>query len=185
VLQSFIENYGYFAVFIGCFFEGETVLVLAGFAAHLGYLSLPWVAATAAAAGFCGDEVFFALGRHYGHDLFRRVPSLKRGEMRVQRLVDRYGAYAAFGLRFLVGLRVAGPIMMGAGRMPIWKYSPANALGAATWAVVFSIAGYVFGEAFTNTLRHARRFEEIAFALLAVAGIIVLSLLRRRAKRRP
>jgi hypothetical protein len=43
----------------------------------------------------------------------------------------------------------------------------------------------VFGEAFTNTLRHARRFEEIAFALLAVAGIIVLSLLRRRAKRRP
>ena len=73
MLQAFIENYGYFAVFAGCFFEGETVLVLAGFAAHLGYLSLPWVAATAAAAGFCGDELFFTLGRHYGADLFRRV----------------------------------------------------------------------------------------------------------------
>jgi hypothetical protein len=28
-LQSLIEHYGYFAVFFGCFLEGETVLVLA------------------------------------------------------------------------------------------------------------------------------------------------------------
>ena len=185
MLQAFIENYGYFAVFAGCFFEGETVLVLAGFAAHLGYLSLPWVAATAAAAGFCGDEIFFALGWHYGAELFRRFPLLKRGEVRVQRLVDRFGSYAAFGVRFLVGLRVAGPIVMGAGRMPTWKYSPANALGAITWAIAFSVAGYLFGAAFTNTLRHARHFEEFAFAALAIAGVVVLSHFRRRAKRRP
>ena len=44
-LQSLIEHYGYFAVFLGCFLEGETVLVLAGFAAHMGYLSLPGVIA--------------------------------------------------------------------------------------------------------------------------------------------
>lgn len=185
MLQSFIENYGYFAVFIGCFVEGETMLVLAGFAAHLGYLSLPWVAATAAAAGFCGDELFFALGRHYGHELFVRFPRLRRGEMRVRRLIERFGAYAAFGVRFLVGLRVAGPIVMGASRMPGWKFSPANALGAITWAIVFSVAGYVFGEAFTNTLRHARRFEEIAFATLAVVGVLVLAHFRRRARHHP
>ncbi|MEP7061032.1 MAG: DedA family protein [Betaproteobacteria bacterium] len=185
MLQLVIENYGYFAVFIGCFFEGETVLVLAGFAAHLGYLSLPWVAATAAAAGFCGDEVFFALGRHYGDDLLRRFPLLKRGETRVRSLVTRYGAYAAFGVRFLVGFRIAGPIVMGAGRMSAWKYSPANALGAITWAIAFSVAGYVFGQAFTNMLRHARHFEEIAFLVLAVVGVLVLALLRRRAKRQP
>jgi membrane protein DedA with SNARE-associated domain len=185
MLQLFIENYGYFAVFIGCFFEGETVLVLAGFAAHLGYLSLPWVAVTAAAAGFCGDEVFFALGRHYGDNLLRRFPLLKHGESRVRSLVARYGAYAAFGVRFLVGFRIAGPIVMGAGRMPAWKYSPANALGAITWAIAFSVAGYVFGQAFTNLLQHARHFEEIAFIALAVVGVVVLAALRRRAKRQP
>ena len=43
----------------------------------------------------------------------------------------------------------------------------------------------MFGQAFTNTLRHARHFEEIAFATLAVVGVIALALLRRRAKRRP
>ncbi|MEO8848845.1 MAG: DedA family protein [Casimicrobiaceae bacterium] len=185
MLQLFIENYGYFAVFAGCFFEGETVLVLAGFAAHLGYLSLPLVFATAAAAGFCGDQVFFALGRRYGDDLRRRFPFLMRGELRVRMLVERFGAYAAFGVRFLIGLRIVGPIVMGAGRMSLWKYVPANALGAITWGVVFSTAGYVFGEAFTNTLRHARRFEEIAFVVLAIVGIIALAVLRHRAKRPP
>jgi membrane protein DedA with SNARE-associated domain len=185
MLQAFIENYGYPAVFVGCFFEGETVLVLAGFAAHLGYLSLPWVVGTAAAAGFCGDEVFFALGRRYGDELFQRFPLLRRGELRVRKLVARFGAYAAFGVRFLVGLRVVGPIVMGASRMSAWKYSPANALGAITWAIIFSIAGYVFGEAFTNTLKHARRFEEIAFAVIAVIGILVLARLRQRAKHHP
>jgi membrane protein DedA with SNARE-associated domain len=182
-LQAFIENYGYAAVFIGCFFEGETVLVLAGFAAHMGYLSLPWVATTAAAAGFLGDETFFALGRHYGDEIFRRFPILRPGEHKVRRLVARYGAYAAYGVRFLVGLRVAGPIAMGAARMPPWKFSPANLFGAITWSAIFSVAGYVFGEAFTTMLHRARHYEEIAFAILAVIGVIALSLLRRRAKR--
>ena len=182
-LQSFIEHYGYAAVFIGCFFEGETVLVLAGFAAHMGYMSLPWVASTAAAAGFLGDEFFFNVGRRYGDDVFRRFPILRPGEMRVRRLVARFGAYAAFGVRFLVGLRIAGPIAMGAARMPPWKYSPANLFGAITWSAIFSVAGYVFGEAFTTMLHRARHYEEIAFAILAVIGVIALSLLRRRAKR--
>ncbi len=185
MLQLFIENYGYLAVFVGCFFEGETVLVLAGFAAHLGYLSLPLVVATSAAAGFCGDQTFFALGLRYGASLRQRFPILMRGELRVRMLIDRFGGFAAFGVRFLVGLRIAGPIIMGAGHMPLWKFVPANALGAFTWAVTFSAAGYVFGEAFTNTLHHARRFEEIAFGVLAVAGVVALAVLRHRAKRPP
>ena len=35
-LQSIIENYGYAAILIGTFLEGETILVLAGLAAHQG-----------------------------------------------------------------------------------------------------------------------------------------------------
>ena len=38
MLEHYIETYGYLAVMIGTFLEGETILVLAGFAAHQGYL---------------------------------------------------------------------------------------------------------------------------------------------------
>ena len=42
-LESIVDTYGYLAVLLGTFLEGETILVLGGFAAHRGYLALPWV----------------------------------------------------------------------------------------------------------------------------------------------
>ena len=57
-LQSIIENYGYAAILIGTFLEGETILVLAGLAAHQGYLVLTWVIL----AAFAGISFFFIWG---------------------------------------------------------------------------------------------------------------------------
>jgi membrane protein DedA with SNARE-associated domain len=37
-LEHLISQYGYMALVVGTFFEGETILVAAGFAAHLGDL---------------------------------------------------------------------------------------------------------------------------------------------------
>ena len=58
-LQSIIENYGYAAIFIGTFLEGETILILAGLAAHQGYLVLTWVILAAFLGSLCGDQLFF------------------------------------------------------------------------------------------------------------------------------
>jgi len=183
MIQSFIEQYGYFAVFVGCFLEGETVLVLAGFAAHLAYLTLPAVIATAAFAGFCGDQAFFALGRRYGPRMFTLWPVLAHAEPRINALVARYGAWAAFGVRFLVGMRIAGPVAMGALEMPYARFALPNALGAIVWAIGIGTAGYVFGTAFTQALEHAKRYEALAFAGLAVAGIAIVVALHVRSRR--
>ncbi len=182
-LQAFVEHYGYLAVFVGCYFEGETVLVIAGFAAHLGYFSLPGVIGTAALAGFCGDQTWYAVGRRYGKALTQRYPGLARGATRVQALAGRYGGYAAFGLRFLIGLRIAGPLALGAAHFPRLSFAAANAAGAMVWATLFACAGYLFGQAFTNALHHARRYEAIAFVVLAVVLLLASALIRHRARR--
>ena len=41
------------------FLEGETILVLAGLAAHQGYLVLTWVILAAFLGSLCGDQLFF------------------------------------------------------------------------------------------------------------------------------
>lgn len=51
-ISNLITQYGYGAVAVGCLLEGEMVLLLAGFAAHRGYLSLPMLIGVAAVAGF-------------------------------------------------------------------------------------------------------------------------------------
>jgi membrane protein DedA with SNARE-associated domain len=41
-LEAFIATYGYVAIFILTFFEGESVLIAAGFLAFNGYLTQSW-----------------------------------------------------------------------------------------------------------------------------------------------
>ena len=65
-LAALIQQYGYAAVFVGSVLEGETMLVLAGLAAHRGYLSLQWVMAVAVAGAFLGDLICFLTGRFLG-----------------------------------------------------------------------------------------------------------------------
>jgi len=181
-LQTFIETYGYLAVFVGCFAEGETVLVLAGFAAHLGYLSLPWVMATAAMAGFCGDQVAFFAGRRWGPRLLVWSPRLAAAQPYVAEKLQRHATWMVFVLRFAVGFRIASPIVIGASGLPAWRFTLPNAAGAIVWAILIGGAGYVFGAAFTRSLEHAKRYEVAAFAVLAV---IVIALVWLRAGRAP
>jgi membrane protein DedA with SNARE-associated domain len=169
-LQSFIETYGYAAVFLGCFLEGETVLVLAGFAAHLGYLSLPAVMATAAVAGFVGDQTAFLAGRRFGPRLLAWSPRLAAAQPKILAKLSRHATWVVFMLRFAWGLRIASPIVIGASGLPLIRFAGPNAVGAVVWAILIGGAGYLFGAAFTGLLEHAKRYEAIAFAALAIVA---------------
>jgi membrane protein DedA with SNARE-associated domain len=182
-LQAFIENYGYFAVFAGCLAEGETVLVLAGFAAHLGYLSLPWVMTTAALAGFCGDQLAFFAGRRWGPRILAWSPRLAAAQPIIAEKLATHSTWVVFALRFAVGIRIASPIVIGASGLSLRRFMLPNAAGAIVWAIVIGGAGYLFGAAFTTMLEHAKRYEEIAFAVLAVV-VIALLWMRRILSRR-
>lgn len=183
-LQALIEQYGYVAVFLGCFVEGETVLVIAGFAAHLGYLAFPAVVATAAAAGFLGDQVLYFVGRRYGDAAFVRFPWLARARPHAVSLLERWGGWLAFGIRFMVGMRIAGPVAIGATGFPYRRYLFPNAAGAIVWSTTIATAGYVFGQAFTVFLARARHYELAAFGVLAAIAIGVFLYRRMRHVRR-
>lgn len=62
-IADFLSHYGYLALLIGTFLEGETILVLGGLAAHQGYLDLAGVILAAFAGSLMGDQFFFLLGR--------------------------------------------------------------------------------------------------------------------------
>src|SRR5260370_41283512 len=74
-LMDLLATYGYLAVFVGSLLEGETVLILAGFAAHQGYLSFPLVAGVAFCGGTLGDQSLLFLGPRYRQGAFRRFSS--------------------------------------------------------------------------------------------------------------
>jgi hypothetical protein len=60
-MQQWIETYGYWAVFLGGIFEGETVLIVAGYAISQGYLQVVPTFLLAAAGGFLGDFAYYSV----------------------------------------------------------------------------------------------------------------------------
>ncbi len=55
-LAHYITDYGYWALFIGCLAEGETITLLGGIAAHEGLLHWPWVIAVGGARRHVGGS---------------------------------------------------------------------------------------------------------------------------------
>src|SRR2546423_458256 len=125
-MQDLIADFGYIAIFIGTFLEGESVLALGGVAAAHGYLSFTAVVAVAIVGGFLGDQTCFWLGRRYGSRVLERYPGLAAKAPRVQNLLRRWDAMAVIVLRFCYGLRIAGPIIIGTCGISPWRLAPFN-----------------------------------------------------------
>ena len=181
-LASLIEAHGYWVLAAGCLFEGEAVLLLAGFAVHRGYLDPLAVLGIASASGFIADQFYFWLGRRHGAALLARWPAAAAQAGRVGRLIARHPAGAAIGVRFAYGLRIAGPVLIGMSPMPRVRFAVLNALGALLWAAAVGGAGWVFGQAAEWVLGNIRHAEGwLLLGLLAAA--LAWRLGRRRSNR--
>jgi membrane protein DedA with SNARE-associated domain len=168
---SLVAQYGYYAVLVGTLLEGETVLALAGLAAKRGYLDFGTVVVIAGVAGFAGDQFYFFLGRYKGTQILARFPAVRAKAHAFDALLARWHAPLIVAIRFLYGLRIVGPILLGMGRCPSWKFVLFNAIGAALWAPLIAGAGWVFGAAVEAVLKDIRDYEMILFAVVVAAGI--------------
>lgn len=173
-----IEKYGYLATFAGTLFEGETLLVLSGVVAHRGYLSLPVVITIGAVGGALGDMAFFLLGRHYGAHLLERFPRFAPAAARMHAMIERHPTAAVLGVRFMYGLRTAGPAIIGTTRMSPLHFVAVNLVGAMLWSACWAGAGYLFGKAAEALLGDLARVEREVFLGVLLAGIMVAIALR-------
>ena len=181
-LASLIADHGYWIVAAGCLLEGETVLLLAGFAAKRGYLDPVDVVVVASVAGFAGDQVLFWLGRRYGRALLARWPAIAKRADRIGALIDRHPQKAAMIVRFIYGTRLAGPILFGMSSMPQARFAPLNAIAAIAWAIVYTTAGWFLGAAAEACAVDLRRIEGwlLAIVIAAVAAWRLTVFLKRR-----
>ncbi len=173
-IASLLQEHIYPAIVLGSLVEGETTVVLAGYAAHQGYAPLSAVIALTAVANFLLDLSWFWLGRWRGPQLLARFPALRRGVDLVTPRLQLHRRKAIFLVRFMYGLRTAGPIALGIARVPVREFFLFNALGAVVWAIMFASLGFGFGRALAVFLGHLAHYEKLAVALIVVGGLCAL-----------
>ncbi len=178
-LASLVGRHGYLLLAGGLALEGETALVLASAAAQRGWLAPGGVLAIAFCMAWASDQVFFWLGRSQGRLLLVRWHRLRPALARAGRLVERHPRGCVIGVRFTWGMRIAGPMVIGASGMPPQRFMAWSAVAAACWATTYGAAGWFFGHAAHRLLTEPLGLPVALLAAIA-GGALALWLLRRR-----
>ena len=185
-LRLALSQYGYAIVFLGVLLEnagvpvpGETILLAAGFLAHQGLFSLPWVIALAVAAAMLGDNAGYWVGHRAGRPLVERygpLVGLTPARLAVlDTFFTRHGAKTVFLARFVTGVRVFAAVFAGISGMPWRSFLLYNAAGALTWATAVALVGHLFGQSWGLLHRWAGRAGLFAVAAVVAVALIVLS----------
>lgn len=169
-----LARYGYLAVLVGTMLEGETVVLVTGFLAHQGYLSVPLIIIAAIIGSSISDQGLFFLSRLKGMKFLSRFPKIAdRVSAMTTKMRNRPGTLTAFALffRFFYGFRNIAPVFLGMSSIPTLHFVLLNALGAVLWAVCFSLGGYFFAATLAAFMGTLARYEVILVIILAVCGL--------------
>ena len=174
----------YMLAFALTFFEGETLILLAGFWAALG-LGDPFLLVIAAWLGsFTGDQCWFWLGRHSGVSLLGRFPRWRPGVDAALHFLERYDAGFILSFRFIYGVRNVSSFALGLSAVRWERFLRLNFTAAGLWAASFVAVGYFLGHAFRTVLGDvARSFSLVMLAVFVAIGA-GMWLLHRAQKRR-
>jgi membrane protein DedA with SNARE-associated domain len=156
-IQEWIQQYGYWIVFLGIMLEnagiplpGETITLVGGFLAGNDELRYSLVLLCAVAGAILGDSLGYWLGRWGGLAALEKIGKLFRmpsDEIELAREKFRgSGDRAVFFGRFVAILRIfAGP-MAGLSGMPYPRFLFFNASGALVWGIATTGVAYYAGK---------------------------------------
>lgn len=181
--DSFSATYGYLGVAAGALLEGETALVLGGVAAFHGILHARGVMVAGFVGGITGDQLYFYLGRRHGPRLLATKPHWQAAVTRVSAQLQRHRDLFIFGFRFLYGLRVVSPLMIGLTDVSAVRYTVINVIGGVVWAVSITMAAVLLGEGVESLVAGCQWIELLLLAA-GTAGLACTWWLRRRRRAR-
>ncbi|CAG4918446.1 unnamed protein product, partial [Acidithrix sp. C25] len=174
------------SVFLGFIVPGETAVLVGGVLAYEHHISL-WAALLASVMGaIIGDSIGYFVGRKFG----RRILASKYGRFVKARhiklaedFIARRGGLSIFIGRYAATLRAIVPGLAGMTGMRYKTFAIFNVLGGATWAILFSLAGYLAGASFHRVQSISGIAGYVLMALILVI-LVVAYLLKRRVGRK-
>ncbi len=174
------------AIMVGLVFPGETALLVAGFGAHQGWISLWVMIVVAVLAAVAGDSVGYEVGRYYGPALRESRLGRRVGPKHwatADAFLHRHGGKAVLLGRCTAVLRALIPGMAGMARLAYLRtFLPWNIAGGIIWGAGCVLLGYAFSASLATISRYLTWGPLVVIAVLLV-GYLAFRVLRRRRER--
>jgi membrane protein DedA with SNARE-associated domain len=183
-VEDFLEQYGYIALLIGSFLEGESSILLASSLIHRGIFEGPYTVLFAFAGSFLSDWIYFFIGRLNGKYFIAKRPKLRDWMKPVQQFFETHQLQILFSYRFLYGFRIIIPLIIGMSSIRPLQFLFYSCVSGLIWAGVVSTIGYMIGKFLdleTAVLEANLIFIVLGFACLGLTiGYIVRKFAARK-----
>jgi len=183
-VEEFLHQYGYIALLMGTFMEGETSILMAASLIHKGIFNFPLTVFAAFLGSFLSDWIYYLMGRFNGKYFLASRPKLNAKVKPVTDFFHQHKFQILFSYRFLYGFRIIIPLVIGmSGLRPI-HYLFYSTVTGLLWAVSVSATGYWIGRLLE--LRIQSFEENILYIILGFGtlGLLIGYTVKRIAARK-
>ena len=140
-----LPKYGYLAILVAAFWEGEVVLIAAGTLCGRGYLDWRLTILAAAIGGSAGDQIYFYAAHERAARAIKKSKRLSKWYPKISRFVLRHSTVAVLLSRFAAGFRISIPLVCATAGMPAKKYSVLSLVSGFAWASFWVAVSYQAG----------------------------------------
>lgn len=174
-LVSFIQEWGYLAVFLGSLIEGESIILTASALAYSGHLVLWKIMILAFLGTWIADQALYLVGYKYGKKVIERFPFLTKSTDRAFELLKKWDVWFIIACRFIYGVRTTSSLVIGAAHIPPKRFFPLNILSAIIWVLISCFGGYCLGPITLTIFENFEKAQKyIIFLVIACLGLFVL-----------
>ena len=173
MFEEWIDSFKYAALTTGTFFEGETAILLASIMIFKGMFFLPYTIFFGFLGSFISDWLYYLIGRLNGKTFISRRPALALKAEQVIHFFNRNKVQILFSYRFMYGLRVIIPLVIGMSGLPPRLFLFYSVMAGLSWATIVTALGYSIGALFDVGPEDIRNNILIIIPALAVVGFAV------------
>jgi membrane protein DedA with SNARE-associated domain len=183
-MQDFLQQYGYFALVFGTFFEGETAMLVASSLTYSGFFFGPYTIIFGFLGSFISDWLYFLIGRFNGEYFIERRPKLRERVEPARKFFRENRLQILFSYRFLYGFRILLPLLIGMSERRLGYLLLYSVAAGLLWATTVGLIGYVAGAFFHLTPQSFERHVGYIILGFALFGLTIGYSVRRFANRR-
>lgn len=159
------------------FLPGDSLLFIAGTFAAVGSLNIYTLAILLCIAAILGNIVNYWIGRLLGEKVFSKFIKKEHLE-KTKTFYEKHGKKTLIITRFMPIVRTIAPFIAGVGKMSHTSFLAYNTIGGISWVVLFTFAGYFFGN--FQFVKNNLTLIVLVIVLLSITPGIIASLKKKK-----
>ncbi|QEK38507.1 DedA family protein [Candidatus Cytomitobacter primus] len=167
-----VHSYGYWIVLFGSMIEGESIVLTAGMLSAHGILSFYKICILSFIGTCIADQLLYNFGYYIGPGFLEKWKVSRKLFHKLKPIAIKYQNAYILSFRFIYGIRIISPILIGIIKIDPRKYMILNVIASLIWAVVSCAIGYLIGS-FTKTLDFNLKYLMISGTALIIILILI------------